>query len=132
MSNTQSSNVCKAGPYLENKKNTSQEDIDRKQQMNQLKENSEMKSIIEKTDQAMFGNEYFSPYVIPTIKHTPWKTENLPIPTTLYKQALQLIEEKDNNEVHNFTRLLRTPRWFCILTENDDTRPWHSQKTPIE
>ena len=82
-----------------------------------------MKSIIEKTDQAMFSNEYFSPYILPTIKYTPWKTENLPIPTTLYNQVLQLIREKDNNEVHSFTRLLRTPRWFCILIENDDTKP---------
>ncbi len=41
-----------------------------------------------------FHNDYFSPVKIPTIAHTPWVHKNIPIPTSILDNIIDLFKKK--------------------------------------
>ena len=47
-----------------------------------------------KAEKGRFHNDYVSPVKIPVIKHTPWIQKDIPIPTSILDQVIQIFWEK--------------------------------------
>ncbi|EIW53127.1 uncharacterized protein TRAVEDRAFT_135218, partial [Trametes versicolor FP-101664 SS1] len=48
----------------------------------------------EESDRGTFREDYFSPYIIPTIPHVPWVEKNIPIPPGIREQVIELMKGK--------------------------------------
>jgi len=43
---------------------------------------------VEEVDRGTFSESYFSPHIIPTVPHTPWEYQNIPIPPGIKDKVL--------------------------------------------
>lgn len=48
----------------------------------------------EETDRGTLKEEYFSPYIIPTVEHIPWVKRNIPIPPGILHDVIKLLKDK--------------------------------------
>ncbi len=48
----------------------------------------------EDVERGTLKESYFSPYIIPTVLHTPWEYRNIPIPPGLMPKVLDLLKLK--------------------------------------
>jgi hypothetical protein len=48
----------------------------------------------EETDRGTLREDYFSPYVMPTIPHTAWEERNIPIPPGIRDKVIELLKHK--------------------------------------
>ncbi|EJF55462.1 hypothetical protein DICSQDRAFT_73897, partial [Dichomitus squalens LYAD-421 SS1] len=48
----------------------------------------------EESDRGTFHEDYFSPYIIPTVPHVPWVEKNIPIPPGIRDEVIKLLREK--------------------------------------
>jgi hypothetical protein len=48
----------------------------------------------EEVDRGTFSESYFSPYIIPTVPHTPWEYRNIPIPPGIKDKVIELLKHK--------------------------------------
>jgi RNase H-like domain found in reverse transcriptase/Integrase zinc binding domain len=68
---------------------------------------------------------YFSPYIIPTVPHTPWVYRNIPIPPGIHEQVLKLLRTKKSEGVYEDSQSSYRSRWFCVLKKNGTLRIVH-------
>jgi transposase InsO family protein len=69
-----------------------------------------------------FRDDYFSPYIIPTIPHTPWVQKNSPIPPGIIDAVTEMFKQKIENGVMEICQSPYRSRWFCILKKNGKLR----------
>ena len=50
--------------------------------------------VFEEHERGTFREDYFSPYIVPTVPHVPWAFTNIPIPPGLREQVVELLKEK--------------------------------------
>jgi len=65
-----------------------------------------------------FHNEYFDPIKIPTIAHTPWVHKNIPIPTGIMDNVIDLLKQKIAANVYEPSDTSYRSRWFCVKKKN--------------
>ena len=79
----------------------------------------------EETDRGTLKESYFSPYIIPTIPHTPWEYRNIPIPPGIREKVIDLLKTKINAGVYEPSQSAYRSRWFCVLKKNGKLRIVH-------
>ena len=92
------------------------------QQVLQLNQNT---LVFEEDQRGTFREDYFSPYIIPTVPHEPWAFTNIPIPPGLREQVVDLLKEKVNAGVYEQSQSSYRSRWFCVLKKNGKLRIVH-------
>ena len=79
----------------------------------------------DETQRGMLRDDYFSPYIIPVIPHTPWEHYNIPIPPALRDQVIALLKEKIKAGVYEPSQSSYRSRWFTVLKKNGTLRIVH-------
>ncbi|KAJ2974290.1 hypothetical protein NUW54_g11915 [Trametes sanguinea] len=69
--------------------------------------------------------DYFSPYIIPTIPHVPWMDKNIPIPPGIKEQVIELLRGKLEAGVYERCQSSYRSKWFCVLKKNGKLRLVH-------
>jgi len=72
-----------------------------------------------------FKDDYFNPVVIPTIEHIPWVHKNIPIPTGMLDNIIDLFHEKIAAGVYEPSDAPYRSRWFCVPKKNGKLRLVH-------
>ena len=76
-------------------------------------------------DRGSFREDYFSPYIIPTIPHIPWTEKNIPVPPGIRDEVINLLREKLEAGVYERCQSSYRSRWFCVLKKNGKLRLVH-------
>ena len=76
-------------------------------------------------ERGRFRDDYFSPVKIPTIAHTPWVHKNIPIPTGLLDEVIDMFKEKIVADVYEPSDVSYRSRWFCVPKKNGSLRLVH-------
>jgi hypothetical protein len=79
----------------------------------------------EETDRGTLKESYFSPYIIPTVPHMPWKYKNIPIPPGICQKVIELLKSKINAGVYEPSQSEYRSHWFCVLKKNGKLRLVH-------
>ena len=72
-----------------------------------------------------FRDDYFSPVKIPTIAHTPWVHKNIPIPTGILDEVIDILKQKIAAGVYEPSDASYRSRWFCVKKKNGSLRLVH-------
>jgi hypothetical protein len=80
--------------------------------------NNEKTLAFVETDRGTLKEEYFSPYVMATVPHTPWEYKNIPIPPGIRDKVIELLKEKIAAGVYKSSQSAYRSRWFCVLKKN--------------
>lgn len=83
----------------------------------------------EETDRGTLREDYFSPYIMPTIPHVPWEQKNIPIPPGIRDQVIELLKHKMDAGVYEHCQSAYRSRWFCVLKKNGKLRLVHDLQT---
>lgn len=83
----------------------------------------------EETDRGTLREDYFSPYIMPTIPHIPWEQRNIPIPAGIKDQVIELLKHKMDAGVYEHCQSAYRSRWFCVLKKNGKLRLVHDLQT---
>ena len=81
--------------------------------------------VFEENDRGTLREDYFSPYIIPTIPHIPWAFSHIPIPPGLRDKVIELLKEKKEAGVYEQSQSSYRSRWFCVLKKNGKLRIVH-------
>ena len=81
--------------------------------------------VFEEHERGTFREDYFSPYIVPTVPHIPWAFTNIPIPPGLREQVVELLKEKVKAGVYEQSQSSYRSRWFCVLKKNGKLRIVH-------
>jgi hypothetical protein len=79
----------------------------------------------QETDWGTLKESYFSPYIMPTIPHTPWQCKNIPIPPGILTKVIDLLKQKMDAGVYEPIQSSYRSRWFCVLKKNGNLRIVH-------
>ncbi|KII90435.1 hypothetical protein PLICRDRAFT_28501 [Plicaturopsis crispa FD-325 SS-3] len=55
-------------------------------------------------DRGTLKESYFSPYIIPTVPHSPWECKNIPIPPGIRTQVIEILKQKIDAGVYEPSR----------------------------
>ena len=61
---------------------------------------------------------YFPPVKIPTVPHTPWVLQNIPIPLSMWADTIQIIKDRIASGVYEPSAAAYQSCWFCILKQD--------------
>ena len=70
-------------------------------------------------------DDYFTPYIIPTIPHQPWTHKNIPIPPGIRDKVIDLLKEKIRAGVYEPAQSSYQSQWFCVVKKNGKLRLVH-------
>jgi len=76
---------------------------------------SEKALAFEETDWGTLCEDYFSPYIMPTILHSAWEERNIPIPPGIKDKVIELLKHKMDAGVYEHCQSAYWSRWFCVL-----------------
>ena len=79
----------------------------------------------EETDRGTLREDYFSPYVMPTIPHTAWEEKNIPIPPGIKDKVIELLKHKMDAGVYEHCQSAYRSKWFCVLKKTGKLRIVH-------
>lgn len=79
----------------------------------------------EESDRGTFKEDYFSPYIIPTVPHVPWVDKNIPIPPGIREKVVELLRSKIEAGVYERSQSSYRSKWFCVLKKNGSLRLVH-------
>src|SRR5215471_11267002 len=68
----------------------------------------------EDTERGTLREDYFSPYIIPTIPHIPWEHKNIPIPPGIRQKVIKLLQDKIAAGVYESSQGSYRSQWFCV------------------
>ncbi|KLO04728.1 hypothetical protein SCHPADRAFT_917895 [Schizopora paradoxa] len=83
---------------------------------------NELALAFEETHRGTLREDYFSPYIIPTIPHVPWADKNIPIPPGIQNEVIRLLKEKIDAGVYEPSQASYRSKWFCVLKKNGKLR----------
>jgi hypothetical protein len=79
----------------------------------------------EETDRGTLREDYFSPYIMPTIPHTAWEERNIPIPPGIRDKVIELLKHKMKAGVYEHCQSAYRSKWFCVLKKTGKLRLVH-------
>jgi hypothetical protein len=79
----------------------------------------------EDSERGTFRDDYFSPYKIATVPHTPWEYKNIPIPPGILQKVIDVLKLKIEAGVYEMCQSSYRSRWFCVLKKNGKLRIVH-------
>jgi len=79
----------------------------------------------EETDRGTLREDYFSPYVMPTVPHTAWEEKNIPIPPGIKDKVIELLKHKMDAGVYEHCQSAYRSKWFCVLKKSGKLRIVH-------
>jgi transposase InsO family protein len=91
----------------------------------QVMKNNEKSLAFEETDRGTLRDDYFSPYIMPTIPHTPWEERNIPIPPGIKDKVIELLKSKMDAGVYELCHSAYRSKWFCVLKKTGKLRLVH-------
>ena len=71
-----------------------------------------------KVEKGRFCNDYFAPVKIPVIKHVPWAYKNIPIPSRILDNVIQIFKDKFAASVYEHSNTSYRSHWFCMKKKN--------------
>jgi len=77
------------------------------------------------SERGSLSEEYFSPYKIATVPHTPWRARNYPIPPGLRQKIVDLLRSKIESGVYEHCQSSYRSNWFCVPKKNGTLRIVH-------
>ena len=89
-----------------------------------MRNNEEALAFVD-TERGTLKESYFSPYIMPTVPHTPWEYKNIPIPPGIRDKVIELLKEKMAAGVYEPSQSSYRSRWFCVLKKNGKLRIVH-------
>lgn len=81
--------------------------------------------VFEENQRGNLREDYFTPYIIPTVPHIPWAFTNIPIPPGIRGKVVDLLKEKVTAGVYEPSQSSYRSRWFCVLKKNGKLRIVH-------
>ena len=72
----------------------------------------------EETDRGTLREDYFSPYIMPTVPHTAWEEKNIPIPPGIKDKVIELLKHKMDAGVYEHCQSAYRSKWFCVLKKS--------------
>src|ERR1700722_1279393 len=79
----------------------------------------------EDQERGTLREDYFSPYIIPTVPHIPWEFKNIPIPPGIHSDVIKLLKDKIAAGVYEPSQASYRSPWFCVLKKNGKLRIVH-------
>lgn len=79
----------------------------------------------EETDRGTLREDYFSPYIMPTIPHSAWEEKNIPIPPGIKDKVIDLLKHKMDAGVYEHCQSAYRSKWFCVLKKSGKLRIVH-------
>jgi hypothetical protein len=76
-------------------------------------------------EKGRFRDDYISPVKIPVIEHVPWIEKNIPIPTGILENVIQIFRDKLAAGVYEHSDASYRSRWFCVAKKNGSLRLVH-------
>ena len=76
-------------------------------------------------EKGRFRDDYVSPVKIPVIEHVPWIQKNIPIPTGILENVIQIFRDKLAAGVYKHSDASYRSRWFCVEKKNGSLRLVH-------
>ena len=76
-------------------------------------------------EKGRFRDDYFSPVKIPVIEHVPWAQRNIPIPTGILDEVIQIFKDKFAAGVYEHSDASYRSRWFCVKKKSGALRLVH-------
>ena len=76
-------------------------------------------------EKGRFRDDYFSPVKIPVIEHIPWAHRNLPIPSGILADVIQIFKDKFAAGVYEHSDASYRSRWFCVEKKSGALRLVH-------
>ena len=74
--------------------------------------------VFEEEHRGTLREDYFTPYIIPTVPHIPWAFTNIPIPPGIKDQVIEILKNKISVGVYEPSQSSYRSRWFCVLKKN--------------
>ncbi|EIM87301.1 uncharacterized protein STEHIDRAFT_56789, partial [Stereum hirsutum FP-91666 SS1] len=84
----------------------------------QVMMNNEDVFAFDESERGTFREDYFSPYIIPTVPHEVWKHANIPIPPGIREQVIEMLRDKIKAGVYEPSQSSYRSRWFCVMKKN--------------
>lgn len=79
----------------------------------------------EENERGTLREDYFSPYIMPTVEHVAWEEKNIPIPQGIKEQVIELLRHKMDAGVYEHCQSAYRSKWFCVLKKNGKLRLVH-------
>lgn len=70
-------------------------------------------------------DDYFTPYIIPTVEHVPWVHRNIPIPPGIRNDVISLLQDKIKAGVYERSQASYRSPCFCVKKKNGNIRIVH-------
>lgn len=80
----------------------------------QVLTNNETSLAFDESDRGTLKESYFSPYIMPTIEHTPWQIKHRPIAPGIRQQVIQILKDKIAGGVYEPSQSSYRSSWFCV------------------
>ena len=79
----------------------------------------------EDVERGTLKEEYFSPYIIPTVPHQPWEDRNIPIPPGLRDKVIEVLKLKIDAGVYEQSQSSYRSQWFVTVKKSGKLRIVH-------
>ena len=76
-------------------------------------------------EKGRFREDYFSPVKIPVVEHVPWAQRNIPIPSGIVDEVIQIFKDKFAARVYEHSDASYRSRWFCVKKKSGTLRLVH-------
>jgi len=76
-------------------------------------------------EKGRFRDDYFSPVKIPIVDHIPWAHRNIPIPSGILSDVIQIFKDKFAAGVYEHSDASYRSRFFCVKKKNGKLRLVH-------
>lgn len=76
-------------------------------------------------EKGRFREDYFSPTVVPTVKHEPWALKNILIPHGMREPIVKFIKDKIASGTYEPSGSSYRSQWFCVPKKNGSFRIVH-------
>src|SRR6266850_2601428 len=76
-------------------------------------------------EKGRFKDEYFSPVKIPVVEHIPWMHKNIPIPSGILREVIQIFKDKYTVGVYEHSDTSYRSQWFCVEKKSSTLRLVH-------
>lgn len=76
-------------------------------------------------ERGTFSEEYFSPYIYPTVDHIPWEQKNIPIPPGMRDKVISELKKQMAAGAYEPSQSSYRSRWFCVAKKDGNIRIVH-------
>ena len=76
-------------------------------------------------EKGRFSNEYFTPVKILVVEHVPWAHKNIPIPSGILGDIIQIFKDKFAMGVYEHSDASYCSQWFCVKKKSGALRLVH-------